>query len=994
MYGSIFNPGPVQGYGSPQNFGAYGVDPGQAGWDLNAAYLTPSNMAGYRPAYAGDQNFPMPYMGFGRGLMTAAPSPFQPETPFYINPLQYREQGIASAQNAAMDATVTAMQFIGSTAVGLAVSSALTAKSLSMPVNPTWSGLRRAVGASRYGSMFEAMGGGLGEALGGVGGGLTGGVLSKATKMGSFGGGYAAGAWAGAGIGGTVGAAAGWAFGNIALPMIIADAVDKTVFASYTGIRRGQDAIREGFRGMAGMGTMSSPLTPSSDFTRQTGYQLTKAFSEDLGFKPGAGADIFQFGQSYGLYRGGSIDPTSIKRKTREIADQLKMVMDVFNEPSMQDAIGTIAKLQFVGGAGAGGMRTLGSAYRVAGALTGDSTQRLMNTIGQQGQLMYGQSGVLPYLGQLASLSAYQGISHAYRNGLVSNQALAMMGGLEGSTQSMVQVQSAMAQSPYNRMTAMLQEFYGGGRGGINQTLGEYGQRVASNPIITAGQMAMYGDRAVSAQLSKNPFAMFDQIVKEMKMIPGATDANGKVRFEAIAAAMHARGFDSNAINSVAAQFRAAQDPGFLGSQAVASKASQTEMMASILERSGLQYGGPMHLEYYMKASAAAIQSTAADVWDAGMQGLSYPVNLVKSIFAPNTLEVQGRAIEGTANELAFAGRSAMEGFSAAKAYYGGGVGGTIMGALNFGSQLVGGIAETDRDGRALYQNLSDKLKADPKKEKLAKELMAKAKAGTLTRNDKSRLVTLTGAKNWGEAQERLGQMYAWRRSTSEVDISSKNLSYSQVANMAKKDLMSIMTSGLEGKELYDTQKIVSGMSAAEVDALAEVSNMSRSAASEDELRAALEKNPEAAAALMKVMGTTSLDETDVLGGASKANLMVSMGQAGTTLASANGEDIGTALRNTRGQNNYKFSDKFLNLSYDDTRAAASGAISLAELAGAAESMANTSGATAMPASGEGDFQMLNSASLQLGRAADSLLEASNILRGSQNYGYRTQNAN
>ena len=97
-------------YYSPLNYGASGVFPEAAGWNVNSSYLSPSFLAGYRPNYQGPQNFQMPYMGFWRGMNTALPTPLQPDIPYYVDPRQYREHGMTSGSNKAMDLAMTGAQ--------------------------------------------------------------------------------------------------------------------------------------------------------------------------------------------------------------------------------------------------------------------------------------------------------------------------------------------------------------------------------------------------------------------------------------------------------------------------------------------------------------------------------------------------------------------------------------------------------------------------------------------------------------------------------------------------------------------------------------------------------------------------------------------------------------------------------------------------------------------------------------------------------------------
>lgn len=623
-------------YFDGQNFGAPGVDPSSQGWNVNSAYLTPTFMAGYRPNYSGPSNFQNPYMGFWRGMNNTMPTPLQPDVPYYMSPMQYRGNALHAATTGATDAMGVVSQFAVGGAVALAVQGAAQANVWRLlpgmgSSNYGW-GLAKQAGHAIFGASdnviaraastqlpLEAMGRGIGSVAGRGVGWAASGVINSAARMMGISGRVALG-----GMGSTIGATAGAAFGGIVAPfavgMAAAELVNKGIYSPYVYGRQAADTFQEAFQGQAiGQGTLYNPLGMSSRNANKLGFEVSRDFINNMSFSGGAGAQIAGFGMQAGLYsdiRGGNHE--QIKKRTREIAEQVKIVMQIFNEPSMQGAIEMIGKMAHQGGAkGLGDIVRVSQAFKQTSAMTGTSTQQLMNTVGQQGQFMFGQQGMLPYLGQLSALNAYSGIASAYKSGLISSNALAMMGGKEGATQSIMQAQLGMARSPYNLIMANNQYNGRGTGGGIVGNLATFGNAIAKDPIKAMGEFFATQNMSVSDQLAKDPNAFMKQVFQMLDVLPGAKNKNGQYKWQAIALDLQSRGMDPNQANALMAMLREQGNPEYVKGIRTSMDATRRDALIADLEKEGLLYGGLGEVPRWFKRQGKKVQNWSSEVGQA-----------------------------------------------------------------------------------------------------------------------------------------------------------------------------------------------------------------------------------------------------------------------------------------------------------------------------------------------------------------------------------------
>lgn len=624
-------------YNNPLNFGAYGINPAQAGWNINSAYMTPSFMAGYRPGYMGHQNFRTPPMGFGRSALTAIPTPFQPEAPVYADPLQYRYGAVSSMVNTPMDMAMGGAQIVGSVAIGLAMQGAVDSLRIPFGAQPHYASISEAyrAGAPRWlgGSptrdharymarsqtLFEAGGHYLGKAAGrGVGHGVSG--LVRAGSLGMVPGVPGLGKMMGT-AGSFAGAAAGSLLGAFAFGTAAMEVANQAFFTPYASGRQSADVLQESLAGTyTGLGQASAPLNVSNVNAGRIGFATARSFSDDFTFDQSSAAPMLGYGMQAGLFRGTNLNERAIVERTRSMAQGVKLMMEVFNDPSIQDAIQRLGNLALTGGVtSTAGLSALGQKYRAASALSGIGSRELMDTYGNQGQFMYGQAGLVPYLGQFAAMNAASGFSVAQRLGLVTAPSLAAMGGIGGAVQSSLSAQLGLARTPYNAISAFNSEYLGRGSGSITGNLANFGNYMASNPLSAYGNFLLNRNESISAQISKNPGAILDQVFQQAALHPGAMKG-GKIDAGSFAAILESMGVGPEESRALLIQLKSLKDPRTQVMANEANKAALNSSYAAMLERSSLtHYGhGFMNLgsvPYALRSAKNAVQSGASEFW-------------------------------------------------------------------------------------------------------------------------------------------------------------------------------------------------------------------------------------------------------------------------------------------------------------------------------------------------------------------------------------------
>ena len=600
-------------YTNPTNFGSYGGgNPSQSGWGLNTSYLTPSFLAPYRPQYAGNANFQMPTMSFGRAVNTAIPSPFQPDTPYYANPQMYQARAASEVGNKVSDGIMSAGQFVIPVAIGLATAAAVDSYRFAGGAQadvrrmaygfrssmPTWLGgaatLSQASYLARSQTLMEAGGHLAGRTAGRAVGAATTATIQSLSFLtrGRTIAGLPSLATAGARVAGFAGAAAGSLLAPYAFGEAIAEGVDAAVFSPYVAGRQTSNMVQDSLRGTytGGLGSAASPLDVTNRNASKIGFELSRTFTNNTSFGMEASADIYSGATAAGLFKGTQFNTTDMKKRMKDVTQSISLMMSVFNDPSTQDAIERLRQLSEGSGLkSVSAISALSAQYRIASAVTGVGTRELMSGVGTQGQLMYAQSGLMPHLGQYAAINAMSGISSAYRSGLVSSTSLAMMGGEQGATQLAVQAQIGLARNPYFEMTAFNK--YAGGKNptDVVGNIAAFGQAISSNPLAGYGKFMLNKDITTSNMLRDDPRSVIDRIIERGKTMPGFYTKEGRIDAASFGAIAMSQGLP---VDQIWALYTQIQGEAKYQTSGAASAALETSRAAMLNESNMTYYKG------------------------------------------------------------------------------------------------------------------------------------------------------------------------------------------------------------------------------------------------------------------------------------------------------------------------------------------------------------------------------------------------------------------
>lgn len=401
-------------------------------------------------------------------------------------------------------------------------------------------------------------------------------------------------------------AATGAAIGSLVIPYLAADAVataaDKTVFEPYINNRRTAADLRENFKGVSfsdasgnysrggrGLGYVESNKIASS---------ITRSGIQDFVFNSEEYTEISNLSAKAGLL--DSVKSGDIAKRVKSIAEQVKLIVQISQDPSIENAISELRKLQ-VGGAGiSGGMASDASrAYSSLGmsaSAAGTTVSRMMDRVGQQGQMLYQMNGMTPYMGQIAAGNLYAGFASGSRTGLISSAQLARMGGLEGATQSALTGAISAMQTPYATM-AMYNEYVAGrgGRGGVgpNQTVtgvvGEFGRAIGSNPLEALGTQMLFGNQMSAGFMHKEGLLGVERnataLLRQIGQQPGA---GGKFSASQIAVALRQMGMTPEQIQAFMSSRASETDPASIRQRMKGYESQSFEQIRGYLESEGL----------------------------------------------------------------------------------------------------------------------------------------------------------------------------------------------------------------------------------------------------------------------------------------------------------------------------------------------------------------------------------------------------------------------
>ena len=471
------------------------MNPGN--WGINSAYLTPAYAAPYRPQYQGaygtaygsEQN---PSFGSSM-LLTVSPLNLQ-GTNFGGNTYQQMSPAFNTLGNQPMDSAMS----IGQKLVVPAVMTWAAFKYLNRP-------------AEAIGKFFgSSLGRGVAQGLG-ASAGVTSTVMGAAGTVGRF-------------------------AGGMTLPLAAAtagvNAIDKTFFENYIYQRQMTDNLNRNFAGITygnSMGNLVNGRGLSRSSSASIANSLAKFGAQDMAFDVREVGDIADLSSRAGLFDATSSD--KIVKQVKSITSQIKMVMQVANTSDFREAIEILGNMKQAGAYGRNANYTMTSIGTNA-AIAGVSASRLMNTVGMQGQYLYGANGITPYMGQVAAGQSYASFASAFRSGLISPALMAQMGGPEGATQSAMAARLSALNTPYAQITSMNAVFGQGAQGNVVGNVNAMGAMMAGNPLQTAGTMGLHKKGVMSAMAARGPEQIEKMIHQIASQVPGAVGPNGKVSAE------------------------------------------------------------------------------------------------------------------------------------------------------------------------------------------------------------------------------------------------------------------------------------------------------------------------------------------------------------------------------------------------------------------------------------------------------------------------------
>lgn len=653
------------------------------GWGVDQSYLTPSYASLYRP---GSQEEPITSArpGFFHSahnqLNPFASRGYGPWSDPFLAQQQYRENFVPKAVDAGMWTT----QNIG---VGTA---------------SFW------LAGKTIGSMAK-MGG---HAGGGAMGAAWGESLFSSTARGAMGkmaGSNIGGAMGISGAAGMAGRGAGFVFGSIALPLLFAqgmvEATDAAVFNPYANQRNTGRSLRENFSGIAfGGGESGSPYSGrglsfsssnkiSADVTRSGMSNWSMSGKEVMG--------ISDLASRAGLL--DNVNPKDFAKQITSITKQVAIIAAVANDPDFRNSIEIMAKLKDAGLAvnKAGSfMSQIGGHASVAGI----STKRMME-LGTQGQFIYGANNMTPYLGMAQYAQSYASFSAASRNGLVSPELLARMGGISGATQSSLTGIVNSAQTPYNQMMLANQYMFnrGGSSGSISKDLSAFGLSFAGNPVGAYGAMGLNAGAMMSAQ-SKGSGGILAAQRQAINMASsmGQLNSNGTIDDGVMYQMLKSQGLDHSAAEAMTVQLRNARDPKQYQNILTGERAAFLKDRATIMDQTGTSgLEEVVRIKSSVKNSITSLQQGAHDRLK--------PVHDLIGSFSDSAASFVDRTNFGSATGGS-TGKMKIREFAAVKAAEKTNKN-TVAGALESFSEWFGITTASDKSGNETYHRFWDDMK-------------------------------------------------------------------------------------------------------------------------------------------------------------------------------------------------------------------------------------------------------------------------------------------
>jgi len=553
------------------------------GWGINPALMTPSYMASFRPQYTGTN----PYTAYSRpswaGGVNQLVNPMAAGDPRWGNPVDNNSAAVEAAGTKPMDTAAWLTQRVAIPAImvgGAARFLGPNASTITGDILGTFAG--RGVG----GAVGRGIGAGLGRSFGGA----------------LFG---SAGASAAGGVMGAAGGFLGAAMLPLAVGVGASHLADEGLVQPYIQTRKNARNLMGSFSGVSfgdAQGNSISGRGLGAAEAHSMASRMTRSGIQDMTFSSSEYTEMGGMGMRSGLF--DDVSSRKIVDRVKSVADQVKLIMSISRNPSVQAAIEELSKLHIAGANITGGASSQAATmYRqmgMAASVAGTSVQHIMDRVGSQGQLMYQMNGMTPYLGMVAAANSYAGFSNAQRMGVIGNAAMARMGGLEGATQSSMGGMIAGAKTPYNQMGLMNKYMFGnsgssvpGGRQSVTSTLSSFGQNVSSDLITAQGALTLYGDQLAGKALSEDGVGgVIDQaasILRERGISPRGK--GGMFSPEQMAVGLRSMGLDQSQVQAVLFQAASQGSPDGRAGTIKAVNAQTAEQMRQIINQDGTNGG-------------------------------------------------------------------------------------------------------------------------------------------------------------------------------------------------------------------------------------------------------------------------------------------------------------------------------------------------------------------------------------------------------------------
>lgn len=563
------------------------------GFGMNPAYATPAYMSNFRPAYAENDTSDNAYARDFRYSDAIKESLFlkNSDINYGSDPAQYMSARHKAIWDSHSDALVNGLTYVGIPLASWYASNKLfrmssTLKTSSMFANPAaaaWKEMSIKAAAAARGTsaaasaravagatINQSLGNTAGTAIGRGFGSALGGAMNMGARALGFGG--IAGATGALGaLGGTVGGL----LGTVGLPLLIgagiSSAANEFISDPYVAIRRGSDAwLANTANTYVGGGAQPKygGFGISHSYANHLSKSLVNSASHDRSFDRQSYNIMADYGMQEGLFNEiGNLNVQDVTKRVERMADSVKALMAITNNPSMKDAVKLLGRVKAMGVTdpidAANIIRKIGH----AGALSGTSVNQIMDTVGNQGQYFYQQAGMLPVLGQTTAAALYGGFANAAKRGLVSNATMSALGGLEGMTQSAMETNVSMLNNPMWRMA--LHSGQGGEMGNrdIRQMLSQAGQKFHASPLRYLGESALnlnVEQSEIAAEGNISLLTKFKDTMRKSGAMNLVKFKGNKADWVETMGFMTTQGFSREQIRALNEQVRTSADPRYV----------------------------------------------------------------------------------------------------------------------------------------------------------------------------------------------------------------------------------------------------------------------------------------------------------------------------------------------------------------------------------------------------------------------------------------------